>query len=211
MANRDDRMGTTQPGGGNGPGKLTLSDAPERPDRDEPHEDERLRRDHEYTDADWRQAREHTDPERRRKIREVYSQTLLPDLPRKAGFHRCWVSTTHSMDTPERRLALGYAFVMRGDLTGALFKPSDSSAKDGEMKGAVMWREMVAMECPVDLAYDLMREFHHDAPREMASDIYESLQALQETAGGKGSRIDLEEGFREAAKFVRPPRQFEVG
>lgn len=207
-------------GGGDGPGTLALNERDPRdpresdsrmgrPDRDAPHEDEQARAEREFTDADWRKARESTDPERRRKIRETYSQSLLPDLPKKNGFRRCWVSTTHSIDTPSRRLALGYTFVRPEDVAAAHFSPEDQTAKDGAFKGCVMWREMVAMELPMDFWTDLMREFHHDAPREMAMGVYENLQELQDRAASSGSKIDLEEGFREAQRFVRPPSQFQ--
>jgi len=179
-------------------------------DRDAPHSDDRG--DREFTNADWQKARQTTDPERRRRIREILNETMLPNLPRKAGWHRCWVSTSHALDTPQRRQRLGYRFVQLDDLQkeGAGWTASAESIKDGAAMGAVRWREMVGMEIPEDEWLDIMRELHHDMPREMSAGIYEDLQALSATARDKGGIIDLDEGFREMQKFVRAPRQFET-
>ena len=51
-----------------------------------------------------------TDPERRRMIRMRFEEAVLPNLPRREGWHRIWISTTHNYDTPQFRLGLGYHF-----------------------------------------------------------------------------------------------------
>lgn len=183
--------------------------APRR-ERDDPHEDERNTGNREFTEAQWRRAREATDPERRRRIQSVMNETLLPGLPKKAGFHRCWVSTTHPSDTPSRRRRLGYQFVKYDDLGDVGWTADTSAIKDGAFAGAVMWREMVAMELPEEEFTDIMRELHHDAPREMQSAIYEGLQATGDRAKDQGGAITLDEGFMEMQRFVKPPRQFET-
>ena len=48
-------------------------------------------------------------------------ESVLPNLPPVTGMHRCWVSTTHSTDTPQRRRRYGYRF-------GAL-RPIDAVAR----------------------------------------------------------------------------------
>ena len=181
-----------------------------REERDAAHSDNRG--DREFSNADWNKARQFTDPERRRRIREVLNETMLPGLPRRDGWHRCWVSTTHALDTPQRRQRLGYNFVMLETLEkeGAGWTADADSVKDGKAQGAVRWREMIGMEIPEEDFLDIMRELHHDQPREMASGIYQDLQALSAEAKDRGAVIDLDDGFREMQKFIRPPKQFET-
>jgi len=178
--------------------------------RDEPHGSEERTREREFTRAEWEQAKENTDPERRARIREVLSQTLLPGLPKRDGWHRCWVSTTHPSDTPHRRQQLGYQFVMYDDVREAGWASDQNAVKDGSGKGAVMWREMVAMEVPDVEFLAIMRELHHDAPRDMARGITDGLEELAASAKEKGGRVTLDSGFGEIGEFVRPPRQFET-
>jgi hypothetical protein len=183
--------------------------APMQTARDEPHGIEERMNEREFTRGEWDQAKEDTDPERRARIREVLSQTLLPGLPKKNGWHRCWVSTTHPSDTPHRRQQLGYKFVMYDDVREAGWASDQDAVKDGSGKGAVMWREMVAMEIPQQEWLYLMRELHHDAPRDMARGITDGLEELAASAKEKGGRVTLDSGFGEIGEFVRPPRQFE--
>lgn len=166
----------------------------------------------EFSNRDWENANAPTDPARRRAFRERWSQTHLPNLPVKDGWHRCWVSTNHPTDTPARRIALGYHIIKLEELEkeGAGWAPEASSVKDGsQLDGVVRWREMVAMQCPEEDYQDYMREFHHDLPRDMARDIFEPLQDTAERVGEAGGRVNFGEGFKEMQQFKRPPRQFE--
>lgn len=179
------------------------------PERDAAHGGEEQAHSREFTRDDWEKAKEFTDPERRRRIQSVLAETLLPGLPKKDGWHRCWVSTSHPSDTPQRRMRLGYRYITYEDVQLAGWVADTNAVKDGAFKGCVMWREMLAMEIPMQDYNDLMRELHHDAPREMARGIYEGLDALGAEARERGGRIDMEEGFDALKQFVRPPRQFE--
>src|SRR5580765_136516 len=53
---------------------------------------------------DWERDAMRVDPERRRRMQEIFNDSVLPNLPRRPGMHRCWVSTTHNSDTPQRRM-----------------------------------------------------------------------------------------------------------
>ena len=184
--------------------------APMQTARGEPHGIEERMGEREFTRAEWEKAKEDTDPERRARIREVLSQTLLPGLPKRNGWHRCWVSPTHPSDTPHRRHQLGYKFVMYDDVREAGWASDQNAVKDGTGKGAVMWREMVAMEVPDVEFLAIMRELHHDAPRDMARGITDGLEELAASAKEKGGRVTLDSGFGEIGEFVRPPRMFET-
>lgn len=196
---------------------LTKDDGPEdsrlnRRDRDDGYGDRDRGRynSREFTNRDWEDANAPTDPARRRAFRERWSATHLPNLPKKEGWHRCWVSTTHPTDTPARRIALGYRIVELKDVEGAGWAPEAASVKDGSaIDGAVRWREMIGMECTQEDYIDYMREFHADLPRDMARDIFEPLQETAERVTDAGGRVTFGDGFKETMKFRRPPSQFE--
>lgn len=181
-----------------------------RPDRDEARDDRRGGEERAFSRRDWEQANGPTDPERRRAFREKWAQTHLPNLPLKAGMHRCWVSTNHPTDTPARRIALGYEVIKLDDVRSAGWAPEAASVKDGGvLDGAVRWREMIGMQCPEQDYQDYMREFHHDQPRDMARDIYAPLEDTAQRIRDGGGRVELAEGFQEMTRYRRPDRQFE--
>lgn len=182
-------------------------------DRDAPRPDYRGGEDRAFSQRDWEQANAPTDPDRRRQFREKWASTHLPNLPKKAGWHRCWVSTNHPTDTPERRLAVGYRYVQPEDLKAQGWVPQQvRPGKDGAQvadNDTVRWREMIAMECPEELYQQYMREFHNDMPRDSVRDIYAPLNELGERVAEQGGRLDLGDGIREAMKYRRPNKQFE--
>lgn len=147
------------------------------------------------------------DPHRRRQFQDRWNESLLPSLPPKNGFHRCWVSTSHPVDTPQRRKRNGYNFVMLDDVKHEGWSAEANSVKDGVMAGAVMWREMVAMETTIENYEAYMREFHFEQPREQAQGIFDGLDALADDARSKGGKITLEEGMRDLRERVQNPRK----
>lgn len=162
------------------------------------------------TRRQWDEANAPTDPERRRRFREKWAQTHLPNLPTKPGFHRCWVSTNHPTDTVARRINLGYRVLTLKDIEGTGWSPEQASVKDGaQVTNEVRWREMIAMECPQELYIEYMREFHHDQPMDMVRDIYEPLQETGERIREAGGRMEMSEGFRELLRHRRADNQFE--
>ena len=46
--------------------------------------------------------------ERRRMWSEEWTQSALPKLPTMDGWHLCWLSTTNSYDSIDKRMRLGY-------------------------------------------------------------------------------------------------------
>lgn len=181
-----------------------------RPDRDAPHDDRRPGEERAFSRRDWEDANSPTDPERRRAFREKWAQTHLPNLPKRSGFHRVWLSTTHPTDTIARRLALGYRLLKLEEVAPQGWAPEQASVKDGAHNdGYVRWREMIGAEIPEEEYQAYMREFHHDQPRDMMRDIYAPLQETAERVREAGGRVELGDGYAEATRFRRPDRQFE--
>jgi hypothetical protein len=187
----------------------TTPDARLSRDRDAPRSDARGGEERVFSNRDWEEANAPTDPERRRALRERWSQSLLPNLPKKDGWHRCWCSTTHPSDTVARRIAVGYTLLKMEDIATAGWAPQAESVKDGEFAGAVRWREMIGMQIPQDQYLEIMRELHHDLPLDMARDIYGGLQQGAEEIRDRGGKVEFGDGFQEMGRFRRAPTQFE--
>ncbi len=181
-----------------------------RPDRDDPHSDERPGENRAFSQRDWEIANQPTNPEKRRALRERWATSLLPNLPKKAGWHRCWVSTSHPTDTVERRISNGYRVLKEDDLKTEGWTGNQSSVKDGSSVGRdVRCRELVGMECTEEDYQSYMREMHFDLPRDMAASIYEGLNEGGERIREAGGRVEIGEGLRDLARYSRPDRQFE--
>ena len=165
-----------------------------------------------FDNSDWERAAGPTDPEVRRRIRAVFDDTLLPNLPQRPGWHRCWVSTTHNNDTPMRRRRLGYRFTTYDEVKAQGWGSDEYAVKDAShvYHGCVMWREMIAMETPEENFIAIMRELHHDQPMEQSRGIYESLEAAGEEITDRGGRIAMAPGMETLKNYTRPPRQFQT-
>lgn len=163
------------------------------------------------TNDEWDAAAAATDPEKRTRMREIFRDSVLPNLPHREGFHRCWVSTTHNSDTPQRRLRLGYWFYKLEDAKSENWHADEFSVTDAQsvFHGCIMWREMVAMEIRYEDYCMIMRELHHDQPMDQSRSIYESLDAAGEQIRGRGGRTAMAPGMETLRQFTRPPRQFE--
>lgn len=164
-----------------------------------------------YDNDDWERAAARTDPERRERMRAIFRDSVLPNLPTKEGLHRCWVSTTHNNDTPQRRLRLGYWFYKLEDARAEGWHADEFVVSDtaSPYSGFIMWREMVAMEIRYEDYCMIMRELHHDQPMDQARSIYETLDAAGERIRDMGGRTTMAPGMETLRQFTRPPRQFQ--
>lgn len=166
--------------------------------------------DRSYSNDDWDRSMGPTDPERRRMIRRMFEDSVLPQLPLRAGWRRCWVSTTHNYDTPQFRVGLGYHFVHYEDLAREGWAVDQYAVKDARnvYANCVMWREMIAMETDERNWYAIMRELHHDMPYELSRGIYDTLDAAGERVRDAGGRTTMAPGMEQLRTYTRPPRQF---
>jgi|GEM_PF-2067112 len=164
-----------------------------------------------YDNDDWERAAGRTDPERRERMRAIFRDSVLPNLPSKEGLHRCWVSTTHNNDTPQRRLRLGYWFYKLEDARNEGWHADEFVITDAASpyKGFIMWREMIAMEIRYEDYCMIMRELHHDQPMDQARSIYETLDAAGERIRDMGGRTTMAPGMETLRQFTKPPRQFQ--
>jgi hypothetical protein len=118
--------------------------------------------------------------ERRKMWKDEWTQRALPDVPMISGWHLCWLSTTNSYDSIDKRVRLGYVPVKAEEILGY----ENNKVKSGEHAGFIACNEMLLYKIPMDVYQDVMAHFHHEAPLEEANKI--RVQA--ESAGGRDSR-----------------------
>ena len=80
------------------------------------------------------------------------------------GWHLCWLSTTNSYDSIDKRMRLGYVPVKADELPGY----EDYRVKSGEHVGYISCNEMLLFKLPMDIYQEVMLYQHHEKPREEA-------------------------------------------
>lgn len=127
--------------------------------------------------------------ERRRMWSEEWTQSALPKLPNMDGWHLCWLSTTNSYDSIDKRIRLGYVPVKSEELPGY----EDYRVKSGEHVGYISCNEMLLFKLPMDVFQEIMMHHHYDQPREEAEKIRVQLESLQGQRDSNGKRlVDVE-------------------
>ena len=56
--------------------------------------------------------------ERRKMWKDEWTQSALPAVPEMKGWHLCWLSTTNSYDSIDKRIRLGYVPVRAEEVPG---------------------------------------------------------------------------------------------
>lgn len=145
-----------------------------------------------------------TDPEekaRRERLdafRDRWQNSALPEIPNDSipGFHLCWLSTTNTYDSIDKRMALGYEPVKASEL-GKGFEQL-GKMNSGKFEGCVSCNEMVLFKLPEDVYQEVMRMLHLEDPLEHQRNI--TAQVRDTAQGNKGGRSVLEGGLLEMEK-----------
>jgi len=128
--------------------------------------------------------------ERRKMWSEEWTQSALPKLPNMDGWHLCWLSTTNTYDSIDKRIRLGYVPVKSEELPGY----EDYRVKSGEHVGYISCNEMLLFKLPMDIYQEVMTHMHHDKPREEADKIRVQLESLQGQRDSNGRSLVNVEG-----------------
>jgi hypothetical protein len=140
--------------------------------------------------------------ERRKMWKDEWTQSALPGVPEMPGWHVCWLSTTNSYDSIDKRMRLGYVPVKADELPDM----RNNRVKAGDHEGYIACNEMLLYKIPMDLYQEVMAHFHHEAPLEEANKI--RLQAEQNVARDSRGRSlgQIEgEGLGEIDKPIPAP------
>lgn len=145
----------------------------------------------------------HSAQERRRAWSEEWTQSALPKLPEMEGWHMCWLSTSNSYDSIDKRMRLGYVPVKADELPGY----EQYRVKEGEHVGFISCNEMLLFKLPMDIYQEAMTHMHFDLPNEEAEKMRVNLAALQGSQEGRdstGKRLLSTEGEGMGTLGFRP-------
>ena len=128
--------------------------------------------------------------ERRKMWSDEWTQSALPKVPELPGWHLCWLSTTNSYDSIDKRMRLGYVPVMADELSGF----QNYRVKAGEHVGQISCNEMLLFKLPMDVYQDLMTQWHYEKPREEEEKIRVQVENLQGARDSNGKSLVRLEG-----------------
>ena len=128
--------------------------------------------------------------ERRRMWKEEMAQSALPNPPKIPGWHCCWLSTTNSYDSIDKRMRIGYVPVKSEEVSGF----ENYRVKAGEYVGQIACNEMLLFKIPMDIYQEMMAHFHHDEPLENARKIKVQAEQLQGARDSSGRSLGTVEG-----------------
>lgn len=140
--------------------------------------------------------------ERRKMWKDEWTQSALPGVPEIAGWHFCWLSTTNSYDSIDKRIRLGYAPVKSDELPGF----ENYRVKAGEQTGYIACNEMILYKIPTDHYQDIMAHFHHEVPLEESEKIRRNAeqQVGRDSSGKSLGRVEGE-GLGDIDKPIPAP------
>lgn len=140
--------------------------------------------------------------ERRKMWKDEWTQSALPNAPDIPGWHVCWLSTTNSYDSIDKRVRLGYVPVKAEDVDGY----ENYRVKAGEHVGYIACNEMLLFKIPMDMYQEIMAHFHHEAPLEEANKIKMQAESLQQRdSSGKNLSRQEGEGIEQLDKPLPAP------
>ena len=128
--------------------------------------------------------------ERRKMWSEEWTQSALPKLPNMDGWHLCWLSTTNSYDSIDKRIRLGYVPVKSDELPDF----ENYKVKSGEHVGYISCNEMLLFKLPMDIYQDIMAENHHWLPLDESEKIKLQQEQLVDQSRVKGKQLASIEG-----------------
>jgi hypothetical protein len=139
--------------------------------------------------------------ERTKAWKDEWTQRALPETPQIPGFHLCWLSTTNSYDSIDKRMRLGYSPVKDTEVKGM----DQNKLKSGEHAGFISCNEMLLYKIPLDLFQEVMQHFHHEAPLEEADKIRQQAEQLGRDRNGKKLGQVEGEGMANFDEYVPTP------
>lgn len=145
----------------------------------------------------------HSAQERRRMWSDEWTQSALPKVPDMPGWHLCWLSTTNSYDSIDKRIRLGYVPVRADELPGF----ENYKVKAGEDVGFIACNEMRLYKLPMEIYQDVMLQMHHERPMEEADKIRVQVENLQGARDSRGKSLGQVEGegFGDMDRNVKTP------
>jgi len=139
--------------------------------------------------------------ERRKALRQEWTQDVLPTPPKVPGWHFCWLSTTNSSDPIYKRMQKGYQPVKASELAGF----TQTRVTEGEFEGVISCNEMLLFKIEEELYQDIMLYLHHELPMSEEELLKANTVAELQGEDRDGRNLGSVEGFDTLARRVNTP------
>lgn len=106
-----------------------------------------------------------------------FEDVALPSPPTMDGWHLCWLTTTSTYDTLQKRSRLGYSPVKQTELPNFV-------VGDGSPDGLIRCNEMLLCKISADRYQVLMTHYHHKKPLEDEQSV---VARMRDTADLRGA------------------------
>jgi hypothetical protein len=143
--------------------------------------------------------------ERRKMWTDEWTQSAMPKTPEIPGWHLCWLSTTNTYDSIDKRMRLGYVPVKADEFPGF----DNYRVKAGEHVGYISCNEMLLFKLPMEIYQEYMTHMHHDLPREEEDKVKVQIESLQGQRDSNGRSLVSVEGDG-MGNFSQQPRKTPV-
>lgn len=134
-----------------------------------------------------------------------FEQVALPTPPRIPGWHTCWLTTTSTYDSIQKRQRLGYVPVVASEVKGF----ETGGAASAAFEGAITCNEMILFKIKEERYQAIMRLFHHQRPLEEEESIYERIksQTSEEDRSGRSLGKVEGDGFTQLGQNISRAKQ----
>lgn len=133
-------------------------------------------------------------------FRDSLDQSLLPNLPKIPGYHTCWLSTSHPMDTVQRRIRMGYELIRHSECPDM----GPTSRGTGEYADVIAVNEMVGAKIPLRLYNRYMSEVHHDKPFQQEAGLRSMVDQMRAQAERENIQVQEGNGMADLGKRAKP-------
>lgn len=140
--------------------------------------------------------------ERKRLLRQEWSDDILPHIQGDPQYHYCWLSTTNQTDPIYRRLRMGYELVKYSELPHL---GQSSRIESGEFSGCIAVNEMILSKIDVELYQELMLINHHEKPLQEEELLRANIELDEEDSSGRKLAQTEGEGIQNLVKKTRKP------
>lgn len=170
--------------------------------------DSRIAEGHDYNDEHEQESRENTEDREMteaefiRRLTEENSGTLLPKIPKKAGWRFCWaIQETSKVGSWRDYLRMGFKYATPADVPGFHYE----TISEGTLVGKIGHKELVLMKREERLHQFAMKHMHHDMPARMEGAVMDEVKNKL-VHEDQGYITDVDSGMKKMgkAKIARP-------
>lgn len=122
-----------------------------------------------------------------------FDQVALPTAPEIPGFHMCWLTTTSTYDSLQKRMRLGYTPVKQSELPN--WKVDSGMTSGAATDDTIRCNEMILCKIPMARYQAIMNHYHHKVPLQFENAVIEQASQAVEGKAQRAHDVEADEGL----------------